>query len=150
MSKLDLSDPLKELTELEKEYVDYLLSEVKLNDAELQAKFGDNLQSLNSKLELRRIVADFKISRSRRAGLVDLYKLEEITKTIPLCIKTLVDIMKNGKEHNKVAAASKLITPALSYLDKLGVNVANVESLENASELGKDIIIQAEKQDLGL
>lgn len=150
MSKLDLSDPLKDLSGIEREFVDYLLSEVELHPLDLKAKFGDELDTLRNNLSLRRIVADFKIARNRRASLVDIYRLEEVVKTVPLCIKTLVEVMKTGKEHNRVAAASKLIGPSLAYLERLGSNMANIESIEEASDAAREIIIRADKQDLGL
>lgn len=128
--KIDLSDPFKDLNEAEREFVEYLTTGQKLNDAELRSKFGDALPRLQNNLELRRISAEMKLAKAKRKQLIDNYKLEQMTQVMPLALKHMVDILKNGKEHNRLQAAMFLLKPAQAYLEKHGVNIADLEAVE--------------------
>lgn len=145
-----MANPLDGLTEEEQEFVEYLTNDSKLNDAELEAKFGPNLTRLRCNMNLRRVSAEIKMNRSRRKYLIDNYKLDTIVKTIPMALHTLLDVMKNGKEHNRLSAAQTLLRPSLSYLERAGVSVAGIE-LVNDGEMGSQSIrIVIDKQDEAL
>jgi hypothetical protein len=94
-------------------------------------------------LDLRRIIAEFKIRRAKRKTLVDSYKLEETLKTVPLALKTLVDIMRTGKEHNRLSAAQTLLRPTMAYLEKHGASIAESELME--TENGLQMVLNVNK-----
>jgi len=135
-NKIDLSDPYKDLDDLEKEFVYTLTDNISLSDAEMLAKFGDRLNSIRNDIKLRQVSAEIKISRKKRKSLIDNFKLDQVVKTIPLALHTLVDIMKNGNERNRLSAAQTLLRPSLAYLEKQGVNVANIEILDSVAASG--------------
>lgn len=129
-NKIDLSDPYKGLEDDEKEFIYTLIDDIKLTEAELRAKFGNRYEIIRNNLELRRISAEIKISRKRRKSLVDSFKLEQLVQAIPLAMHTLIKIMKEGKEENKLRAAQTLLKPSFAYLEKYASSVASLESLD--------------------
>lgn len=129
-NKLYLSDKLKHLDDVERRYVEYSLSGGKMSDWELNMVLDDRLDYLRTDLALRRLVAELKIERMSRKHLIDDFKLKETTKLIPLALKTLVEIMQNGKEHNRLSAAQTVLRPALAYLERTGQAVAEMELSE--------------------
>ena len=146
-----MSNPLEGLNEQEIEFVELIANEVKLNDIEMTAKFGDNLKALSANLHLRRISAEIKLARSKRKYLVDDLKLEQVVKGVPLALKTLVDIMRSGTERNRLSAAQTLLRPSIAYLEKLGGGVAGIEIVDADADGGsKEIRIVLDKQDVGL
>lgn len=147
--EIDLSNPFKNLTSIERQYVETLVNDSKLNEAELIAKFGDNLPRLRSNLDLRRISAEIKLERGSRKHLVDNFKLEQTVQLIPLALATIVDIMENGKEHNRLAAAQTILRPSIAYLERLGVNVSSIEIVDSSGN-DKQIKIYIDEQDKAL
>lgn len=144
-NKLDLSDKLKNLSDQQRKYVEYNLSGTKLSDFDLINIFGENgLDNLRSDLPLRRFISELKMEKATRKHLIDDFKTKEMVKIIPLAIKTLVDIMQNGKEHNKLSAAQFVARPAMSYLEKQGMNYADLEVTE-ASDGKFNFVLNVER-----
>ena len=148
--KLDLTDKTQHLTDQEKDFLDYLIGVVKLSEMELRATFGDNYDRLTNKLELHRIAGEVKRDRAKRKNLVDEFKLVEYTKLIPLAIKTLYDVMKTGKEHNRVTCAIHLAKLPASYLERYGIKMAEIESVLDLNPEQKEKVIKLDFQDKGL
>lgn len=123
-----------DLTKTEQEYLQILIDGVRLSDIEMEATFGDELQSLRSNLVIRKLSADEKIKQKRRKNLVSDFKLEETIRIIPLALKTIVQIMQNGEESNRLRAAQTIVRPTLSYLEKHGQYVASVEIADDISD----------------
>lgn len=150
--KLDFTDARNQLSDIEKEYLDYILSGTKLTVQELHAKFGKKqYELLQTNDSIQAIAADKKIEINNKKNIVNRFQAENIVKLYPLAIKTLIETMQNGKEHNKITAALAILKPAITYLEKHGINVANVESEASEKESRAEkikIVIDADDANL--
>lgn len=130
---LDFSDKLKHLTDDERKYVDYCLASGNLPESDLEMIFGiQQLEMMRSNIMLRRLIADMKMEKVTRTGLIKDFKAKEMVKIFPLAIKTLVDTMRHGKEHNALSAAQFVARPITAYLEKTGQNFADIDVTEES------------------
>lgn len=129
--KLDFRDGSEDFTEIQKEYAAYLLSGATLNEVEINAKFGDQINQLRNNLDIRRYVADQKILRQNKKALLDQMHIDKIVKLIPMAVKVLVHGM-NPNSTNKLTpdqkwAAGLVLKPGLAQLEKMSINAADLE-----------------------
>lgn len=124
------NDPFDSLDDLEKDYVNIQLNDIKLSPVELEAKFGDRLMSIRADMKLREIVANEKIKKKSRKNLIDQQKLEKMVELNPIALKGILEIAQHGKEHNKLQACMFLLRPAVAYLEKQAMRVAEIESMD--------------------
>ena len=116
------------LSDKEKDFLDLLVSGVKLTESEWEARFGQQeLQKLRNNVQLRRMSGDLKLSKEKRKSLINNYKLEQFIEVLPIALEGLVEIAKEGNERNKLEACKYLARPAMVYLEKHGVNIADLE-----------------------
>lgn len=139
------------LNDKQKEYLDYCLNGAKLSRQEEEALFGSDLESLKRNVEIQNIIANHKIEKQARKNIVDKFHAKRLVDLFPIALETLEDVMTSGKEHNRVTAALSVIKPVISYLEKHGINVANVESEASEKESRAEkikIVIDADDANL--
>lgn len=130
MKKIDLTDPFDELTPIQREFAEILLNDVKLSETEMQAKFGDQLDHVRANMDIRRVVANKKVAKKNRQDLLSRQKLEQIADLNPVALKGIIEIAQHGKEHNKLEACKFLLRPAMAYLEKQAMRIAELETME--------------------
>jgi hypothetical protein len=116
-------------TELEKQYIESVLSSAKVTKTEEHAIFGENLFALKNNVKILQYIAAVKVKRATRRDLLDKMGFEEFCSLIPSAKNVLRDALAGVEVSREQLDASKyVLSVTKAYLTKVAENTAHLET----------------------